>query len=423
MQPIVDLAACDIFAAATGIGRIVDAEEHVQRGFIYGDAGNADNASLQPYVGLEDGAEYDQVQYSPISDIQLEEWIEWNIPLSDYSGLTTLTSIDNIYIGLGQRGSGTVGSLGQIFIDDVRLYPPKCVPEFGPDWDFSGNCIVDLLDIGIMARDWLRTDAQLDVSAPPTAPVAHWELDDLGTVATDTEVGHDGDLEGEYTWVTGRVGSGAVEFSGDQGGRVRVPHSAELMPSSEVSATAWIYPTVAMGYSARVVTKGTDAGNWEAYNMQFNGQQQANWSIRDPNHTIHGLNSGDLYINEWIHIAGTYDSNVSALYVNGQVVDQATIGDMGGSILQDVNDLSIGNASDVNDRAFIGMIDDVRVYNYGLTAPEVAYVATAPAYDGYVALTAQTNIYDEELAGEKAVNFRDLAELMTVWLEEKLYPE
>ena len=384
----------------------------------YGDAGNAASATEEPYVGLDDGSSYVQVEYSPISDIQEEEWHEWNIPISDYNALV-LTSIDTIYIGFGDRtGSGPQGNNGKLYIDDVRLYPPRCVPDLGPTYDWSGNCIVDLSDIGIMANEWLRADANLAVQAPAQPPVAHWELDDSGAVATDSEGSNDGSLEDDYTWVTGRVGSGAVEFAGD-GGRVRVPHAAELMPNTTVSATAWIYASEDLSYSARIVTKGIDAGNWEAYFMQFNGS--ASWAIRDPSHTNYAVESDALSLNEWFHVGGTYDGDSVKLYINGQLDQEDSTGGL--DILQDSNDLSIGNATDINDRAFIGKIDDVRVYDYALSAVEVAYVATAPAYDGYVELTAQSNIYDEESAGDKVVNFRDLAKFMTAWLEQKLWPE
>jgi len=65
-------------------------------------------------------------------------------------------------------------------------------------------------------------------------------------------------------------------------------------------------------------------------------------------------------------------------------------------------------------------IDDVRVYNYALSDENIAYIGTQGT--GYVPLSAVSNIYDVEPAGQKAVNFKDFAELLTAWLEEKLWP-
>jgi len=125
-----------------------------------------------------------------------------------------------------------------------------------------------------------------------------------------------------------------------------------------------------------------------------------------------------LPLNEWTHLAGTYDGNAVKLYVNGQLEVEDTSGGVG--MLQDANDLSIGNRSDGNDRAFAGTIDDVRVYSRALSAAEVGWLATEGS--GYVSLDSEVNIYDSEPQGQKAVNFKDLAKFMTSWLEEKLWP-
>ena len=118
------------------------------------------------------------------------------------------------------------------------------------------------------------------------------------------------------------------------------------------------------------------------------------------------------------------DINTIASYVNGQLADSqddANFVMQGLTLSQDTNDLGIGNRSDANDRQFEGSIDDIRVYNYGLSAAEVAWIATDGT--GYIALTSEANLYDEEPEGAKAINFRDIAVLMDSWGEEKLWPE
>ena len=391
--------------------------------FFYGDPTNDAGSTEEPYVGIDDGSTYAESRYlatgNPISDIQEEEWHEWNIAISDLNSVT-LTAVENIYIGFGQRGSSVEGGCGEVYFDDVRLYLPRCVAsERSGDFaslDFSGNCIIDYADIAIMANRWLCADACVPVTAPPTGPVAWWELDDgSGTTATDsTTNNNNGTLEGSTTWVAGHIGTGAVEFGSDDA-RIRVPYSAELMPPT-VSVTAWIYPTQEPDYSARIVAKGVDLNDWETYYLQFNGA--ASWTIRDPNHENHALDGSDLSLNEWIHFGGTYDGNAVKLYVNGQLDAEDTTGGL--AMLHDTNDLCIGNRSDGNDRAFVGTIDDVRVYNYALSGDEVAYIATQTT--GYVPLNSRVNIYDEEPRSEKVVNFRDFAVLLNSWLNKEFWP-
>jgi len=285
-----------------------------------------------------------------------------------------------------------------------------------PDYDFSGNCIVDIADIGMMADAWLASDACLPVSAPTDDPVGWWKLD--GNADDSSTYANHGAAQGSYDWITGHIDSGAIEFTGD-GGRVLVPDAAQLNPTAAVTAMAWVNCSVAPGYSARVVTKGADEDNRESFALQLAGDN-ASWFVRDVNTELYGTDS-DAHIaqGEWAHVAGSYDGDKVRCYVNGRLGGQETVGAF--NLLVDANGVGIGNRADALDRALIGAIDDVRIYDVALSDENVAYIATQGT--GYVPLQKPANIYDAEPAGSKAVNFKDLAKLMTVWLEEKLWPE
>ncbi len=69
-----------------------------------------------------------------------------------------------------------------------------------------------------------------------------------------------------------------------------------------------------------------------------------------------------LAVNEWIHIALIYDGAQSRIYVNG-LLDAAM--DVSGEITQSDNELRIGRGEPAG--YFMGMIDDVRLYNHALT--------------------------------------------------------
>jgi hypothetical protein len=48
------------------------------------------------------------------------------------------------------------GGTGQMRFDDIRLYPDRCVPSIAkPQYDLSGNCVVDYDDIVILTERWL----------------------------------------------------------------------------------------------------------------------------------------------------------------------------------------------------------------------------------------------------------------------------
>ena len=64
-----------------------------------------------------------------------------------------------------------------------------------------------------------------------------------------------------------------------------------------------------------------------------------------------------------------------------------------------------------------GLIDDFRIYDYALSQPEVAYIAT----NG-------TGIFDQplmspaDLSADGRINFKDFAILADNWLNERLWP-
>jgi hypothetical protein len=64
------------------------------------------------------------------------------------------------------------------------------------------------------------------------------------------------------------------------------------------------------------------------------------------------------------------------------------------------------------------MIDDVRIYNYGLSQAEVAWLASDGT--GYVPLRSKYNIYSDE--DRQKVNFRDYAKIFDAWNDKQLWP-
>jgi hypothetical protein len=387
--------------------------------FFYGDPNNDANASEQLYIGLEDSDSSFFIDYATMSDILIPEWQEWNIELSDFTGIT-LTDVQKITIGFGDPDAVAPAGDGVVYFDNIRLYPPRCVPSvLKPLADLSGNCIVDFPDLRILGESWLRIDKYLATSVPPASPIAHWELDE-GTGSTALDSGPSllhGTLEGSYARVAGHIGAGAVDFSG---GKVLVPDAAVLRSMANVSAMAWIYSEQSQG-AARILVKGPD--NRESYELEAQEDSELDFVVREngtqPSLVRHSVTAKNLRLNEWIHVAGTYDGTDMKCYVDGQLEASDTVGSF--TISQDTNDLAIGNRSDEDDRPFLGKIDDVRVYAIALTEPEIAYITTQTT--GYLPLLSIANIYDNESQGNKVINFRDYAVMMAGWLDEKLWPE
>jgi hypothetical protein len=70
--------------------------------------------------------------------------------------------------------------------------------------------------------------------------------------------------------------------------------------------------------------------------------------------------------NEWVHIAVTYDGAQAIIYVDGQMDIEM---DVSGELTQSDNELRIGRGEPAG--YFMGMLDDVRLYNHALTEDEL----------------------------------------------------
>lgn len=124
--------------------------------------GSSDNDTEPMYLAVEDGNVCVVLKYGADGqdpdDVKNEHWQQWNIDLRDLvsEGLD-LSHVVSIAIGFGERENPQVGGSGIVYFDEIRLYGRRCVPEYGPAGDLSGNCVVDVPDLRIMAGQWLES--------------------------------------------------------------------------------------------------------------------------------------------------------------------------------------------------------------------------------------------------------------------------
>ncbi|MHC4645038.1 MAG: LamG-like jellyroll fold domain-containing protein [Planctomycetota bacterium] len=392
--------------------------------FFYGQSTN--DSDQQMYVALEDGSSIVIAEYGDLgedmNDIKQQEWRQWDIPMTAFSGngLTT-TNVTKVRIGFGDRDNPAAGGSGIVFFDDIRLYRPKCVPWLlKPAADFTDDCVVDFDDVGTMGEQWLRTDAYLSTEAPAAGPVAYWDFEEgNGSTVGDSINNYDGTAEGDYSWVAGRIGTYAMEFDG---GWVSVPDDGNTpllrLEGDRMSVTAWVTISEHTSGWTFLVLKGRD--NYETFGLEINPYDGLTYFVRDANASIYDVDGQSaLTEGEWLHIAGTYDGENLTGWLNGQLEMTEAIGSI--ELYSDPND-GLGMAGRWNDNGgrFVGSLDEVRVYDYGLLAEEVAHIATDGS--GYSALLSQVNLYNKETPGARAINLLDFAVLADEWLVEELWP-
>ena len=220
--------------------------------------------------------------------------------------------------------------------------------------------------------------------------VGWWKFDGDGVDASGN--GLDGTLEGDAHFIEGYSGQ-ALALDGD-GDFFTVNEYKGLMSTSDVTVTAWVNTTAA-GDQADIVYWGRNSGG-RRVDFRINAGR-----LR----VEHGGGNlqGDTSLNdgEWHHVAVTIPAGVTVsypdvkLYLDGQDDSRYTTDPDPPFRLEDHDsnvDLTIGRRVPQNDRHFLGMIDDVRIYDKVLTGAEIQDIVKL----GYLASAHSPTLPDGE---------------------------
>lgn len=293
--------------------------------YFRGVAGNATNVPL--WVKVTDQSNKSaKVTFSGDAGVLAEPaWTEWDIPLSSFSGVS-LARVKSITIGLGP-GMGA----GELFIDDIQLYP-----------------------------------AREPVVLPPAVLVGHWKLD--GNAQDSSGNANNGTLVGSPVWATaGRIG-GALTLDGIDD-YVNCGNGESLNITDTITLAAWV-KTDDSGNSEHnpYVVKGD-----QSYALKHNSGNTLEFFIYDGG--WYAVNSEVLtadFNGAWHHVAGTYDGVQLKLYLDGVLVNSAL---HTGAISSTTYDVNIGRDAQNTDRLYDGLIDDVRIYHGVLPTSEIVKLA------------------------------------------------
>ena len=150
-----------------------------------------------------------------------------------------------------------------------------------------------------------------------------------------------------------------------------LPNTATLSPTLQITVEAWVRPVSVptTKSQARIISK---AGSYELTastgdtGCGFGTHGTVQWRA-----TIGGVDAricgGALSLNDWHHIAGTYDGATFSLYVDGARVASVA---RSGAIAATSVAVRFGNATAL-DRPLDGALDEVRLWRRGLTQSEL----------------------------------------------------
>jgi tetratricopeptide (TPR) repeat protein len=206
--------------------------------------------------------------------------------------------------------------------------------------------------------------------------IAWWKFDekDGRTAADSSGNGRDATVQGDPSWqpAGGKLG-GAISLGGD-GDFLTVDDESAFDFTGGVTVAAWIKVNAFDKPWQALVAKGDGAWRLQR-NSETNTLEFACTGLQIPSGNQYGSLFGTREIgpNEWRHVAGVFDGKRMSLYVDGSLDSSQ---EAWGTI--NVNDVAvqIGANTEQQDRFWNGLIDELRIYNYGVPEAQIKELAT-----------------------------------------------
>ena len=260
---------------------------------------------------------------------------------------------------------------------------------------------------------------------------------ELETDLTDSAIGYDAVLTTGGTtpsYVTGQVGN-AIELYGDAGGIVDLMQfSTDPYPTTgqQITVTAWVYAET-KGEWGSIVKNWADAGGMIHLGLNSTGDYLEFQMEEADYESVTILDDTVFPTGEWQFVAAVADGSQLHLYRMGadEVVTnrhfEVAVGDYDGTLNSTLQWAGIGvkpaqdgSGPSTGAPAFWdGKLDDIQIYNYGLSTEEVVDI-----YGSSVCLYTKDPLpawYDADLNNDCTVSLGDFAVLAGEWLDGGVY--
>ncbi len=214
---------------------------------------------------------------------------------------------------------------------------------------------------------------------PTDGVVGYWPFDSgtiNGNTVQDVIGQNNGELNGNPNVVTGKVDK-ALEFNGENFVIIPGTDTLDFNGAEEMTVAAWVNAAedspvigVVAGCCGNIVAQ-RDLNSWA---LRFDGRnagQEYEFITMPSWQGDSGFGIAFFAKNEWHHIVAIVDGNKKYLYADGKLENDI---DYNGPMQSEGIETVIGKASD---GGFIGLIDEVVIYDRALTENEVMQLYTA----------------------------------------------
>ncbi len=229
----------------------------------------------------------------------------------------------------------------------------------------------------------------------------YWKFDEAGGVSAldSSTYGHHGMIRGPVSTMTGRLDR-ALDFRGD-GNYVKLSNKFYHYVEDQFSVMMWVYPTGQKTYNYVFHASDDMPGIVLAWDNNVGFRFKPNDESEPLPGPPSGISGGPIPLNEWRHLACTWDSTTYRAYIDGVPIGPIELPffNLGGRIV-------VGKADGGDARSFEGWIDDLRIYHNPLSESEIQDIVntTSLPYDPIRPPEAYTDSATDAASGSAMLN-------------------
>jgi len=212
--------------------------------------------------------------------------------------------------------------------------------------------------------------------------ISYWPLDKDsidGKDVDDVWGENEGTINGNPKEVAGKVHE-ALEFDGDDFVDIPGTDSLNFNGEDELTVAAWVNAGtddpvvgVVVGCCGTIVAQ-RDVNGWALRYDGRNAGLEMEFIVCPGWQGDGGFGTSRLEVGEWHHLTGVVGDGKMFFYLDGELVNEMTFG---GPISTAGTETEIGHA---NDGGFIGLIDEVVIYDRALSEEEVMQIYLAEGF-------------------------------------------
>jgi len=304
--------------------------------------------------------------------------------------------------------------------------------------NFNNDAVINACDLLMLTDHWLESDVCLPViepdanrlvmyytfDGPSGADVPTGLVDNTATYTASIIAGTDPDSSIKYAAPNPTYNSSGTSaqfdndnWTSDAGDTFVIPNSGGLdfAAFDEFTVELFIYPfSSGAGYSRRVFSEYVYAYMYLDDVNTLHAVRKWGPGDWDENRT-HLTTS--VTMDEWSHVAMTWDADAAEdkfkLYVNGELAagapgtSTATIDSTAGFAIGGYQRENTSTA-----QFFLGKIDEFGLYDYALSAQELAYFAAVGQGHIHIPLETPANLHNDNI-----INLKDYAVFALQWLD------